>query len=113
VFSALACLCWILLMFGGPNAKTFIHQGSLAVPLLAICACAAGACAVGRRFGAWLVGLQVLTVLVLYAPSLTPPPGSSYSPLAGVLAAASLIGVFALTVGPSLPSARLRGRARQ
>jgi len=100
-FSALACLVWVLLMFGGPNAMTVIHQGSLAVPLLATCACVAGACAVDARLGAGLVAANVALVLVLYVPALTPPPGSAYSPLAGLLAAAAFAGLALLTLRPT------------
>jgi hypothetical protein len=99
-FSALACLIWVLLMFGGPQARTLIHQGSLAVPLLAICGCVAGACAVDRRLGAGLVAANVLVVLLLYVPALTPPPGSSYSALAALLAASSLAAIAWLTLRP-------------
>lgn len=99
-FSALACLVWVLLMFGGPNAMTVIHQGSLAVPLLVTCACVAGACAVDARLGAGLVAANVALVLALYVPSFTPPPGSAYSPLAGLLAAGAFAGLAFLTLRP-------------
>lgn len=97
---ALACLVWVLLMFGGSNAKTVIHQGSLAVPLLAVCACVAGACAVDRRLGVGLVAANVAVVLLLYVPAIGPAPGSSYSILAGLLAAAALAGIGLLTLRP-------------
>jgi hypothetical protein len=99
-FSLLACLVWVLMMFGGPQATTWIHQGSLAVPLLAICGCVAGACAVDLRLGAGLVAANVGLVLALYLPALTPPAGSSYSLLAGLLAAAALAGIGFLTLRP-------------
>jgi hypothetical protein len=99
-FTALACLAWVLLMFGPPNATTVIHQGSLAVPLLAVAACVAGACAVSERLGAVLVGLNVAFVLLLYVPALTPPPGTSYSIAAGFLVALSLAGIACLTLAP-------------
>jgi hypothetical protein len=100
-FFAAACVLWVLLMFGGPNANTIVHQGSLAVPLLGICACVSGACAVDLRFGAGLVVANVVLVLLLYVPALTPPAGSAYSPVAGLLAAAALIGIGFLTLRPS------------
>jgi len=40
-----------------------------------------------------VVGLNVLFVLFLYVPSLEPDPGTSYSPLTGLPAAASLAGL--------------------
>lgn len=97
---ALACLVWVLLMFGGLTARTYIHQGSLAVPVLAICACVAGACAVDRRLGLGLALANVAIVLLLYVPALTPPAGSSYSVSAAVLAAAALAAIVWLTLRP-------------
>jgi hypothetical protein len=99
-FCALACLVWVLLMFGNEPAMTVIHQGSLAVPLLAVCACAAGACAVDRRLGLGLVLANVAVVLLLYLPALAPPSGSSYSAIAAVLAAAALAAIGRLTLWP-------------
>jgi hypothetical protein len=100
-FFAAACSVWVLLMFGGPDASTIVHQGTLAVPLLGICACVAGACAVDLRLGAGLVAANVALVLLLYVPALTPPAGSAYSPLAGLLVAAALIGIGFLALRPS------------
>jgi hypothetical protein len=99
-FFALAWLTWVLLMFGPPEASTVIHQGSLALPLLGVCACVAGACAVDLRLGAALTALNVAFVLALYVPALTPPPGTSYSPSAALLAAAALVGILLLTLRP-------------
>ncbi len=91
-FCGLACAIWALLMFGEPDSSTLLHVGSLAVPLLAICACVVGAYAVNPRLAMALTGLNALFVLALYTPALSPPPGTSYSPLAALLAAASLAG---------------------
>jgi hypothetical protein len=99
-FSALACIVWGLLMFGGVEASTVIHQGSLAVPLLAVCGCVAAACAVDRRFGLGLVVANVALVLALYVPARTPAPGSSYSVLASLFAALALAGIALLTLRP-------------
>jgi hypothetical protein len=94
-FFLLACVSWGLLLFGTPEARTTIHVGSLAVPLLGLAGCVAGLRACFPRLATWIVGLNILTALVLYVPSLEPDPGTSYSPIAAVLAAACLIG-FAL-----------------
>lgn len=90
---------WALLIFGGPESTATVHVGSLALPLLAICACVAGAYACSSRFAVALVAIDAAAVLVLYAPSLAPPAGTSYSPLAGLLAAASLTGFGLLAFG--------------
>ena len=83
---------WALLMFGTPESATVIHQGSLALPLLAIGSLVVGAYAASPRFAIALTAVNALFVLLLYVPALSPPPGSSYSVLAGVLAAAGLAG---------------------
>jgi hypothetical protein len=87
-----AAVFWLLVMFGNSNSVAILHQGSLAVPVLAICACAAAAYAASPRFTIGLVGLNALFVLALYGPSLKPPEGTSYSAVAAVLAALALIG---------------------
>jgi hypothetical protein len=92
-FVGIACLVWGLLLFGTPPARATLHVGSLAVPLLAICGCVAGLCATYPRLALAVVGLNLGIVLILYTPSLTPPPGTGYSPVAAVLAALSLAGI--------------------
>jgi hypothetical protein len=87
-----ACVVWALLMFGNPISEAIIHQGSLAVPLLAICVCAAAAYGSYPRFGIGLVAFNALFVLFLYVPALVAPPGTSYSVIAAILAAAALGG---------------------
>jgi hypothetical protein len=94
-----ACVAWALLMFGGPDSTTMIHVGSLAVPLLAICGCVAGAYACRPRLAIGLVAVNAIAVLLLYAPSLSPPVGTSYSPPAGLLAVAGLAGFCLVAFG--------------
>lgn len=96
-FFVIACVCWGLLLFGTPDSRATIHVGSLAVPLLGIVGCVAGLRSCYPRLAAVVVGLNVLFVLALYAPSLEPPLGSSYSPLTALLAAASLAGLAFFT----------------
>ena len=96
-FFAIACVFWGLLLFGTPDSRATIHVGSLAVPLLGVVGCVAGLRACYPRLAAWVVGLNVLCVLALYTPSLTPPPGTSYSALTVLLAAASLAGLAFVT----------------
>jgi MFS family permease len=104
-FFVVACLTWGLLLFGSPDSRATIHVGSLAVPLIGIVACVAGLRACFPRLAAWVVGANVLLVLALYVPSLTPEPGTSYSPLTALLAAASLAGFAWFDFrGPGRPS---------
>jgi hypothetical protein len=83
---------WALLMFGTPESATVIHQGSLALPVLAIGALVVGAYSAFPRFAVALTAVNALFVLLLYVPALSPPAGSSSSVLAGVLAAVGLAG---------------------
>jgi hypothetical protein len=96
-FFVVACVCWGLLLFGTPDSRATIHVGSLAVPLLGLVGCVAGLRSCYPRLAAWAVGLNVLFVLLLYTPSLEPDPGTSYSPLTAILAAASLAGLIWVT----------------
>ncbi len=106
-FAALGCLAWGLLMFGAPNATTFLHVGSMAIPLLAICGCAAGLYAVSPRLALAVVGLNAAFVLLLYVPELTPSPGTSYSPIAALLAAAALAGFALVSSSTRLHSSQM------
>jgi hypothetical protein len=89
---AIGAVAWALLMFGGSRASTVIHQGSLAIPLFGFCAAAVGLRATFPRLAVWVILANAALMLALYVPSLTPPPGTAYSPLAGVLAAGFLAG---------------------
>ncbi len=91
-FVAIGCLAWGLLLFGSPNAIAFLHVGSMTVPLLALCGCAVGLYAVSTRLAVAVAALNALLVLLLYVPSLEPLPGTAYSPIAALLAAAGLAG---------------------
>jgi 4-amino-4-deoxy-L-arabinose transferase-like glycosyltransferase len=106
-FFGVACFFWGLLLFGLPDSRATIHVGSLAVPLLGIVGCVVGLCSVFPRVAAAVVAANVLLVLLLYVPSLTPPPGTGYAPVAAVLALAAFTG-FALTVFESWPRLRRR-----
>jgi hypothetical protein len=102
-FSGLACLVWGLLLFGTPDSRATIHVGSLAVPLLGIVGCVVGLHAVLPRLAVWLVGINVVCVLALYTPSLTPPPGTGYSPLTALLVVLSLAGFALLAFEQPVP----------
>lgn len=91
-FCGLAVVTWALLLFGGSEAAATLHVGTLALPLLAVCACVVGAYAVSARLGVGLAALNSLLVLLLYVPVLDPLPGTSFSPMAALLAAAGLVG---------------------
>jgi hypothetical protein len=104
-FFVVACISWGLLLFGTPEARTTIHVGSLAVPLVGAVGCVIGMRSVYPRAGIVLAIVNVLFVLALYAPSLEPQvEGTSYSVLNGLLTAISLGGIaWVLFRGPVLP----------
>jgi hypothetical protein len=106
-FVVVASVIWGLLLFGTPDSRSTIHVGSLAMPLLGLVGCVVGLHSVFPRLAATLVGVNVVCVLLLYTPSLTPPPGTAYSPLMALLAVASLAGIVLVTFG--LPAAARRG----
>jgi hypothetical protein len=104
-FFLIAAVSWGLLEFGTPNARTTIHVGSLAVPLLGAVGAVVGLRSIYPRAGIALAIFNVLFVLFLYTPSFTPPePQTTYSVLNGLLAALSLGGIaWVLFRGPVLP----------
>ena len=101
-FFAIACISWGLLLFGTPDSRTTIHVGSLAVPLLAVCGCVAGLRSVFPRLAMGVVAVNVIAVLIMYTPSLEPPPGTSYSPITAILVVASLAALVYVLFRPSM-----------
>jgi hypothetical protein len=103
---ALSCLVafgvgavvWALLVFGSEAMRTVIHIGSYLLPILGMAGCVAGLRAVWPRFAIWYVGFAAVLSLAIYAPSLTPPAGSSYSVTTALLALVSLAGFLAVAL---------------
>ena len=87
---AIGALAWGLTLFGNVPARTVVHAGTYLLPILAFAGAVAGLRAVLPRVAIALVGLNCALMLVVYVPALEPPPGSSYSALALLLAALSL-----------------------
>lgn len=95
---AIGAVAWALLLFGNVAARTVIHQGSLLLPVLGLCGAVVGLRATFPRFAIYFVGLSALLMLALYVPALQSEPGSSYSFLAALIAAVSLVGFGALAL---------------
>ncbi len=104
-FFVIACVSWGFLLFGTPEARTTIHVGSLAVPLLGAVGCVVGMRSIYPRAGIVLALVNVVFVFLLYTPSFTPVvEGTSYSFLNGLLTAAALGGIaWVLFRGAVLP----------
>jgi hypothetical protein len=96
-FFAIGAIAWGLLLFGSVPSRTIVFTGTLALPLLGICGIVAGLRSTFPGFAACLVAANALTTLLLYAPSLTPLPGSRYSALA-IVATLAAAAVFVATV---------------
>jgi hypothetical protein len=95
----IGAVLWGLIVFGTPIDITLLHIFSYALPIIAMAGAIAGLYSVLPRFALWWVGLYAVLSLVLYVPSFDPLCGTSYSPLAGVLAALGLIGYALIALG--------------
>lgn len=95
----IGCAFWILALFGGPDSNASIHVGSLMIPVLAFCGAICGLRATFPRFAVYYAAAAAALMLALYVPAFEPVAGSAYSPLAALLAAASLTGFAVLAFG--------------
>jgi hypothetical protein len=89
---------WGLLVFGGEAMRTVLHAGSYLLPILAMAGAVAGLRASFPRFSIYWVCTWALISLALYTPAFLPPPNTSYSVLAGLLATLGLGGFVALAL---------------
>jgi hypothetical protein len=89
---------WGLVMFGNEASRTVLHQGSFLLPVLGLCAGVCGLRATFPRFAVWLVGFDLVLMLLIYVPAIDPLPGTGYSALAALLAIAGLAGFAALSL---------------
>jgi hypothetical protein len=88
-----------LLIFGGPVDPPVAYITSYMLAIVAMAGCVAGLRSVLPRFAIWWVGFCSVLSLALYVPSFEPPEGTSYSPLAAVLAALALLAFIAVALG--------------
>jgi hypothetical protein len=111
-FAALVigAVLWGLIVFGTPVDITVLHIFSYALPMIAMAGGIAGLYSVLPRFTIWWVSLYAVLSLILYVPSFEPLEGTSYSPLAAVLAALA-IAAYALVALKSDQLAKLRPAA--
>ncbi|HEX6667056.1 MAG TPA: hypothetical protein VF081_10735 [Solirubrobacterales bacterium] len=90
-------VCFGLLMFGNVAGRAIATSSSLALPLVGIAGLVAGLRATFPRWADWLVGANVLSVLVVYTPYLGLPVGRSYSTFAALVFLGSLAAFLALS----------------
>jgi hypothetical protein len=91
-------ITWGLILFGNLPARAVMHAGSFALPVLGLCGGVAALRATFPRFAIYYIGLSALLMLAIYVPAVDPMPGTGYSPLAAILAAAGLAGFCALAL---------------
>jgi hypothetical protein len=118
VVLVIGAVLWGLVVFGTPIDITVLHIFSYALPMMAMAGAIAGLYAVLPRFAIWWVSLYSVLSLILYVPSFDPLEGTSYSPLAAVLAALALATYALVALGavrrPMLTAPRTsRARAVQ
>ncbi len=111
-YVGIGCFFWALLQWGTPgDSSAIVHAGTSAIPLVAIAACVAAMASVSSRLAIAVVAINSLLVLAAYAPSLTPLPGTAYSPIAAILAAIGLLGYGLVALGEGIPLPRRGPRA--
>jgi hypothetical protein len=96
LFYAVGVVCWGLLMFGNNVGMAVASSSSFAFSLVGIAGLVAGLRSTFPRWAPWLVGANVLTVLVVYTPYLGLPPGRSYSTFAALVFLGGLAAFAAL-----------------
>jgi hypothetical protein len=89
-------IAWGLLEFGNEAGRAIVITSCLAIPLLAIAGIVAGLRATYPRLVNWFVGINVVTVLLLYLPVVAPAPNNHISGFAAIVALASLAGFVKL-----------------
>jgi hypothetical protein len=89
---AIGTVAWALLLFGGPDSRTVIHAGSLAIPLLGTVAAVVGLRAVAPRFAFYYCAFAAAATLALYVPSFDLP---GYS-LPAIVISALALGAYAV-----------------
>lgn len=95
---AIGAVFWGLVMFGSTPARTVLHQGSFLLAVLGFVAAVCGLRATFPRFAIWFTAIGALLMFAVYVPAVNPIPGSSFSPLAALLAAAGLAGFAAIVL---------------
>jgi hypothetical protein len=97
-FVGVGAFFWGLIMFGDLAGLAVMHAGTFAIPVLAFVACVVGLRAVFPRFAIWWTSLAAAIMLAIYVPALYPPPETSYSWLAILVATVTLVGFIALSL---------------
>ncbi|HEX5610217.1 MAG TPA: hypothetical protein VFX45_09010 [Solirubrobacterales bacterium] len=85
-------IAWGLILFGNLPARTVMHAGSYAIPVLGLVGAVAGLRAVWPRFAIYFVLASAALMLAIYTPTLRPLEGTSFSPLAAIVSVLGLAG---------------------
>jgi hypothetical protein len=95
-FVGVGAFFWGLIMFGDLAGLAVMHAGTFAIPVLAFVACVLGLRAAFPRFAIWWTAIAAAVMLAIYVPAIYPPPETSYSWLAILVIAITLVGFVAL-----------------
>jgi hypothetical protein len=95
---AIGAIFWGVLMFGDLAARTVMHAGTFAIPVMAFVSCVVGLRAVFPRFAIWWTAIAATLMFAIYVPALRPPPETSYSWLAILVVAGALAGFVFLVL---------------
>ncbi|HEX3240776.1 MAG TPA: hypothetical protein VHR18_11670 [Solirubrobacterales bacterium] len=96
---AVGAVAWGLVMFGNVPGRAVVIAGSMVLPILAVAGLVAGLRATYPSLAPWLVGANVVTVLLIYLPVLEPRPGTSFEAFNAIVAVTALAGFVAVACG--------------
>jgi hypothetical protein len=101
------CAFWGLALFGSEMGRTLLHQGSLALPILAFVASVSGLRALWPRAAVAYCLMAAAVSLAVHVPMLAPEPSSAFSVTGLLFAGLSLAAFCALTMVAGRPRTKL------
>jgi hypothetical protein len=97
-------IAWGLILFGNLPARTVMHAGSYAIPLLGLVGAVAGLRAIWPRFAIYYVLASAAVMLAIYTPTNKPLEGTSFEPLSAIVSVLGLVGFGWVLLRGSAPA---------